>query len=273
MSRTILIDADILAYQIASSQEQVFEFEGEHVLHADLNKGKAEVDNALGYILEKTDGDDAEFFLSDDDANFRKEVLPSYKESRGSIRKPMILKGLKKYMIDECNGRVEPRLEADDLIGISATEPHKGERVIFSADKDLKTVPGLHWSPDDGQVIEIGPEEAHKAFLRQVLTGDTVDNFDGCPGVGLVTANQFLDQPYKWVPQERELKSGPRKGQTEVRWVKEPTDEIWEGVVSHYRKAWVAKPKKAAITQARCAFILRHGYFNFATKEVTLWKP
>lgn len=247
MSRTVLIDADILAFQIASSLEQVFEFNGEHVLHADLNAGKREVDNAVEYIIEKIDADRAALFLTGSN-NFRKEVLPSYKGNRVGVRKPMILSGLRKYM-QEVYGDLcflEDTLEGDDLIGIHATMPHSGERVIYSADKDLKTVPGLHWCPEDGEIIEIAESNADRMFFSQVLTGDPTDNYKGCPGVGPVKAEKLLEG-------------------------KVDNKERWETVVNAYQKAKLTE--KDALQQARCARILRHGEYNFETKKVSLWTP
>ncbi len=271
MGRTILIDADILVYQIASSQEAVFDFDGNHVLHADLNAGIREVKNSLEYILDHTDSDQASLFLTGTN-NFRKTVLHTYKANRAGTRRPMILGGLREFMIDtykQCF--LEDTLEGDDLIGIHATMPHKGERVVYSADKDLRTVPGLHWDQEDGEIIEVSNHDADTFFFEQILTGDPTDNYAGCPGVGKVNAKAFLEEPFKFVPQTRELKSGPNKGQERTTWLKEPTDDIWEGIVSHYVKAGLTE--KGALTQARCARILRHGEFNFDTQEVSLWNP
>lgn len=245
MGRTVLIDADILAYQVASSQEQVFEFNGEYVLHADLKAGIREVDNAIEWIIDQVDADDAYLFLTGTD-NYRKGVLPTYKAQRASVRKPMILSGLRKYMQGIPGCYLETTLEGDDLIGIFATMPHEGERVVYSADKDLKTIPGLHWCPEDGQVIEIIESDADRMFFWQTLTGDTVDNYKGCPGVGPVKADRILEG---------------RVG----------NQERWEAVVSAYEKAGLTESD--ALIQARCARILRHGEYDFDNEEVHLWTP
>lgn len=275
MARTILIDADILAFQVASSQEQVFEFNGDHVLHADLKKGIVEVENALGWILEHTDSDSASLFLTGT-SNFRKGVLPTYKGNRTNVRKPMILNGLRKWMLENTRCFLEDTLEGDDLIGIHATMPHKGERVVYSADKDLKTVPGLHWCPDDGEVIEVSTQDADLFFHEQILTGDPTDNYAGCPGVGKVAAREMLKDPFKWVKETRVLKSGPNKGQEKTTWKKEPVEvnrysDLWPCIVSAYDKAGLRE--KDALQQARCARILRHGEYDFKAKKVIPWTP
>lgn len=274
MGRTVLIDADILAYQIAVGQEDVFEFNGQYTISADLNKGIVEVENAIAYIIDHVDADGAALFVTPDGGpNFRKDILATYKGNR-SGRKPMLVEPLKAWMRENTRCFMEDVLEADDLIGIHATMPHKGERVIYSADKDLKTIPGLHWDADDGEVVEVTKWQADRKFYEQVLTGDAVDNYKGCPGVGLVAATAFLDAPFEWVKQTKVLKSGPNKGEERTTWVKSEMngyENIWTGIVSHYRKAGLTKQE--ALIQARCARILRHGEFDFKNKKVKLWTP
>lgn len=270
MARTLLIDADIMAFQIASSQEQVFDFNGEHVLHADLNKGIAEVKNAIEYTLEHTDSDDFSMFLTGTE-NFRKDVLPTYKGNRKAARKPMILNGLREWMLENTRCFLEDNLEGDDLIGIHATMPHKGERVVYSADKDLLTIPGLHWNNDDGEVIEQPVEAADRFFHEQILTGDPTDNYAGCPGVGKVAAGELLDKNLMWEREVGEYKSGPRKGQEKISWKKVESPSAWMSIVSAYHKAGLRE--KDALVQARCARILRHGEYNFKQKKVNLWTP
>ena len=248
MGRTVLIDADILAYQIAVGEEGVYEFNGQHVLHADLEKGCSEVENAVAWIIDHVDADQAALFVTGDTVdNFRVKVLPSYKGNRKDVRRPMILQGLKDYMKDNFRCFHEKILEADDLIGIHATMPHKGERVIYSADKDLKTVPGLHWDPEDGEVVEINHYDANAFFYEQILTGDAVDNYKGCPGIGPVKAKRILAA------------------------AAEGDGDPWPAIVDTYEAKGLTE--KDALVQARCARILRHGEYNFDTQEVNLWTP
>lgn len=243
--RNLLIDADILAFQIASSMEEVCEFNGVHVLWADANKGKAEVDNAIDYILETTDGDSYSLCLTHP-YNFRKDVLETYKANRQDKRKPMILGALRKYMLERHGALMWHGLEGDDIIGIMATDPeHKDngdDMVVFSIDKDMRTVPGLHWDPLDGQIIEVTQAEADYNFLYQTLVGDATDNFKGCPNVGPVKANKILSE--------------------------NPT---WEAVVNTYLKAGLTEAD--ALQQARCARILRHGDYDLEQQKVKLWTP
>jgi DNA polymerase-1 len=275
MNRTLLIDADITAFALASAAEEKFNFGGEEVITADLEKTCRDLERTIKRVLKATSSHKAVLFLTEGN-NYRKAVLPSYKGNRVDVRKPVILYELRDYMKDNFTCIIEPGIEADDLLGIHATMPHKGERVIYSADKDLKTVPGLHWCPEDGEAITVTPQEADLFFHEQILTGDPTDNYKGCPGVGKMSAKAMLDEPFKWVKNVRVLKSGKNKGQERVEWLKEPVEvhnfiDLWPCIVSAYEK--VGLTKADALIQARCARILRHGEYNFETKEVKLWTP
>ncbi len=275
MNRTILLDADITAYQIASALEETFEFNGETVHTADLEKGCKQVDRTLRQIQKLSFASKIVLFLTEGD-NFRKSILPTYKGNRLDVRKPTILMELRDYMKSTYTVITEPGLEADDLLGIHATMPHKGQRVIWSADKDLKTVPAWHWCPEDGEPIEVTQREADRFFYEQILTGDPTDNYKGCPKVGPVLASQLLDGDLKFRNVPRVLKSGPRKGQSVDEWRQVKLDRHsgenwWTSVVSAYEKAGLTGAD--ALIQARCARILRHGEYNFKTQKVNLWTP
>lgn len=86
MGRTVLIDADILAFQIASSQEEVYQFGDQMTYHADLDQGIREVDNALSWILDHTDSDQAALFLTGT-KNFR-EGRPSHLQGQPKRQPP-----------------------------------------------------------------------------------------------------------------------------------------------------------------------------------------
>jgi DNA polymerase-1 len=134
---------------------------------------------------------------------------------------------------------VKPTLEADDVIGILATK-YPDEYAIWSADKDLKQIPAKHLT-DDG-FIDISAEAADLFFYTQVLTGDTADNYKGCPGIGAVKAEALLS-----------------KG------------EHWQTVVAAYEKAGLSE--EDALIQARVARILRTTDWNEEKQEVNLWLP
>jgi len=152
--------------------------------------------------------------------------------------------------------------------------PHTGERVIYSADKDLKTVPALHWCPEDGEPVRVSQVEADRFFYEQILTGDPTDNYKGCPGVGPKAASLLFDGWLKWTSHEHKFRRGPRQGLKETRWSTTPLtkgENFWTSVVSAYEK--VGLTEADALIQARCARILRHGEYDFKKQKVKLWEP
>ena len=244
--KVILIDGDILLYQIAVNNEVDTHWgDGLWTLHCDENKCKADVDAVIDDLGSTFSADDYVVALTDKN-NFRKNVLPSYKDNRRQKRKPMTLKALREYVMKKHNGVMWANLEADDVLGIMATEPTNEERIVVSIDKDLRTVP-CNLSADGLNVEQIPPRMADYNFMIQTLTGDKVDGYDGIEGVGVVTANKLI-QKYTNVP----LK------------------DLWKIVKGIYKdKGYTAKE---ALAQARVARILRHGDYNKKTGKVKLWQ-
>ena len=189
--------------------------------------------------------------LSDMKNNFRKVVNPNYKGNRKTI-KPILYEFLRKYM-NETGYKIyeRPNLEADDVIGILATSEKiiKGDKVIWSLDKDFKTIPcKFHRSKigSKDESIIISKEEADWWFMYQTLIGDKVDGYEGCKGVGDKTARKILGDIG-----EKSL------------------EEMWNLVVSAYEKHGFTK--EDALLNARMARILRVEDYDFKKKEVKLW--
>ena len=187
LKRVLLIDGDILLYKIALNNEVETDCgDGLWTLHCDETLCKADVDAVVDDLGASLQADDYVIALTDS-SNFRKDVLPSYKSNRKDKRKPITLKALRKYVLEKHNGVVWKNLEADDVMGIMATEPTDEERIVVSIDKDLRTVP-CKLSQDAMTVEQIPQRMADYWFMIQTLTGDKVDGYDGIEGVGIKTA-------------------------------------------------------------------------------------
>ena len=244
--RVAVIDADILLYKACRvAEEEVNWGDDQWVLWSDLNKVKTIIDDQVSLIVEEMEADRSILCFSDK-KNYRKEINPEYKANRRGGRKPLCFQGALQYCKDTYPFRQFTSLEADDVIGIIATtESDKNEYVIVSEDKDLLTVPGLHWNLKTKELFSLSEKEADFNFFAQTLTGDTVDNYKGCPSVGKVTAEKLLKSV-------------------------EPKD-LWETVVTRYEKAGLKE--QDAILNARMARILRKCEYNRQTEEVKLWSP
>lgn len=235
--RTLLIDGDILIYQIAAVSEQECEWDdGVSTIHSDLDVARQELHLQLKALVSRLDADDYVICLSDPKRNFRKELYPDYKANRASKRKPLGLATLRDYCIAKFQTKLKPGLEADDVMGILATMPNSGDTVIVSIDKDLRQIPGLLW--DGEHMHSTTKEEGDLLHLLQTLTGDQVDNYPGCPGLGAKRAPEIAEQG-------------------------------WDAVVEAFIKA--KKTEEDALVQARLAKILQHENFNYKTGEPILW--
>ncbi|MBZ5882555.1 hypothetical protein, partial [Escherichia coli] len=99
--RTLLIDADVVAYEAASSCEVATHWgDGYWTWHVDENDVKTKVKDMIDSIMDNLNGDDCKLCLTDSEGNFRKSVLSTYKGNRASVKKPLVLKQVKQWMID-----------------------------------------------------------------------------------------------------------------------------------------------------------------------------
>ena len=215
--------------------------------------------------------------LTDQEANWRLDIWPTYKAHRKNVRKPICLRSMRDHLMEAYECFLRPRLEGDDVLGILATHPTlvPGRKIIISADKDFFTVPGefLRTTKDNEglEIVTVTPEEAARFHMLQTIAGDTTDGYPGVPGWGMERAKAVLDEGLVLVPREHVISRGPRKGQSEMRWEPGPTGTPWEIVVSVYESAGLTEDD--ALVQARVARILHHQDYDFNKKRTIPWVP
>tara|TARA_R110002096_G_scaffold393149_1_gene588174 strand:+ start:375 stop:1193 length:819 start_codon:yes stop_codon:yes gene_type:complete len=262
---TLLIDADILIFQVAAKVQTSIEWEeGEWTTHASMPEAIALFDQRIEEMVQRFNATDVKLALTDSQGNFRKKVLPTYKANRSGAPKPMLLVPMINHVRNNRDGVWVAGLEGDDVMGILATSPKTGPNIIVSIDKDMGTIPCQLFAhgKNDGNVIEVTEEAADRMHMIQTLAGDSTDGYAGCPGVGIITATRIVDDPVEMIPHET------TKGEV---WKKGDPCDVWTAVVSQYHKAGLTEEK--AIQQARVARICRYSDFNTKTKEVILWSP
>jgi DNA polymerase-1 len=285
-NRTLaLIDGDILVYRASLKAQEVVSFDdGCYITQADINVAYHSFTAQLEDILEEVEATlgataplDFRIALSSP-TYFRKAIYPEYKGHRAGSEGPIVRKDLHQWVKDTYPQAIEyDDLEGDDVLGIMLTKKHKihYEKIIcVSIDKDLLTVPGLHYNPDKPEqgILEQGLEVANEFHLFQTLTGDSTDGYPGCPGVGPAGALKVLEDPCKSVRVVNEFKRGARKGETEFRWTKSSVPcSQWEAIVYEYLKKGLTE--EDALVQARLARILRAEDFDFNTGKPILWTP
>jgi DNA polymerase-1 len=252
--RTLLLDADIIAYQFAVKAQKTTDW-GDGDVMTQVEEGAAvtpALDDKLLELQAQLEADAFVICLScPTDEGWRRKILPSYKSNRGP--KPALLGPLKDYLSKTHRTYLRPTLEADDVMGILSTHPTliPGEKVIVSIDKDMKTIPGWLFNPDKDKFPRlIEQQEADYWHLYQTLVGDTTDFYKGCPGVG------------------------PKKAEAILFGVSPPwgnPEEMWPAVLAAFKAKGLTE--EDALVQARVARICRHTDYDFKRKEVILWKP
>jgi hypothetical protein len=265
-SPILLLDADIIAFQLAATSQRAYRFPGlasAALAVDDWELQPERIDAAVTKLCEKMKTSRVIVCLScPTEENWRLNVLPSYKGNRDYSQRPAHLGPVKDYLAEHYPSYRRPTLEADDIMGILSTmkglppslvkehpqfaEP--GKKVIVSEDKDMKTIPGWLWNPaKDPKPRLISEAEADRWHLYQTLVGDTVDGYTGCPGIGPKKADGWLYHSDEYaVP-------------------------LWARVKAAYVSRGLTEGD--ALIQARVARICRAEDFDFETKTVRLWQP
>ena len=257
MKTTIIVDADTIAVQIGAAVQVPIKWSDEvYSMFADGKEAWTQVEEYITELQLKVASllgdpvDECPIVLAFSDPTrkyFRHDLLPTYKSNRQKRQGPMLVGFLKKKMAEKYTTYCVKNLEADDILGILATDEFliPEDCVMVSVDKDLQTIPGKHYNPnkpDDG-IQWISEDLSSVNHLRQTLIGDTSDGYSGCPGIGPVSAGK----------------------------IKLHGEVAWCNVVAAYLKA--GKTEEDAMIQARVARILRAENYSFQTKEITLWTP
>lgn len=273
--RTALMDGDVFAFEAACGVEEPVHWgDGLWTLHAWEQEATARLRQRMARLQEIVGADQMKVCLSDS-VNWRMEVLPTYKEQRKFVRKPMLLRLMRQVLVDEFGAVSFPELEGDDVLGIWATRPPKawGETVIVTSDKDMKTIPGLFYriTDDRPEVVEYSEADADRFHLMQALAGDPTDGYFGCPGIGMTVAERIVDGCEGVEEYDHTFVSGARAGETVKRKRKVEMETPWEAIVSHYALAGFGE--EYAIKQAQVARICRADNWDFRSKKVIPWQP
>lgn len=250
-----LIDGDILPWEIGCAVEY-----GEREI-PDFSFVKDCIDGRIDGICRSVGATAPPvIFLSGPD-NFRNEIAKrkGYKENRKGKEKPFHFYNIRAYLIHSYGAIVSDGVEADDLMATAQTD----STIICSRDKDLRQVPGYHFSWECGMQGEIGPflvdelgefwtkklpkelkGTGLRFFFAQCLMGDTVDNIPGLPKCGPVKTYKTLD-PCK----------------TE--------EELEKAVFSLYEEVYGENAKKELTEQAQLVWMVR----EMKDGKPVMWEP
>jgi DNA polymerase-1 len=259
MTRTLLVDADLLSYRSSAATQKAYKWDGVTAsVAADFEAAKRYAEDELSRLIDRLQPDDLIVCLSDDITSFRKERIDrTYKSARNAVERPVYLYDLKDWLRSEYIVEERPTLEADDVMGILATDPSRtDERIIVSSDKDMMTIPGALYRPHlqvDAQgrflkqprVLDISELEAIRFHFWQTIVGDTTDGYPGAPRVGKLSpfAQDVLEA--------------------------ETEEDAWEEVLMAF--ASVGLDEDAAVRQARLARILH--FQDYDGQHPIMWLP
>ena len=192
----LLIDADYIVYKSCAGAETEIDW-GDDVIMvvSKFSEAMANVQRELVKIKSHFMWDVPEILLFfSDSVNFRKKIYPSYKGHRNR-KKPCGYRRVISELAEQYGVIRMPTLEADDAMGIYATE--NPGNIIVSPDKDMRQIPGKLFNMDE--LVEITEEEGRQWHLIQTLAGDQTDGYSGVPGIGIKRAvTLFGECGYSW---------------------------------------------------------------------------
>ena len=209
MHKLILIDGDILVYNIAFSVEIPIYVVGSRSY---VTRGKADAhgkligqevrkrlnvgsfDLAKDKLIQKMEKIFSDLgtrkykmFITHSKVkqNFRNEIatLMKYKGNRTQER-PFWYGKMRTHLVEDWGAILVDGQEADDAIGIeqykiAAEKGNFDQTYIASIDKDLMILEGEHYHLDKHIITYISHEDGLKRFYGQLLTGDATDNIPG----------------------------------------------------------------------------------------------
>lgn len=193
----LIVDGDILNFTIGRATEDYSDFEDqvcssfskEDAIRL-LDEGIESIAKKCGYIKENI------IYAISDDKNYRKRFFPTYKSNRKDVVKPLGLEAIREHLKSNAkkyNLLMIEELEADDCMGIFGTSGDTGIS-IYSQDKDLRTIPVRQYDFKKEKFWTPTYEQSMRWLYTQVLTGDTVDGYKGCPKIGKVKAKTALSE-------------------------------------------------------------------------------
>lgn len=251
---TLLIDGDQYLYKACAANEtEVHWGDDLWTLHSEVGEAKVMFNDAMHHLKAELQSPHILLCLSDDQ-NFRKDIYPEYKSKRKTTRKPLAYHALKHWAMENFPYLMYPKCEADDVMGIVATKP-KANCIIVSEDKDMQTIPSKLYRK--GEMVTVSEHEADLYFFQQTLSGDATDGYPGCPSYGEKTALKLLDKAV--------AEGTPWADQKQLSAI------IWKHVKEAFAKQELTEDY--ALTQARCARILRSSDWDEDKKLVKLWSP
>ena len=142
---TILLDADFILYKAAAGCETEVDFGDDIIV---VSSRFSDLQRTLEWEFTKIEnflGEQEIVLFFSDSKNFRKDIFPDYKGHR-TRKKPCGYRRAIDWLTEDFRVIRLPTLEADDALGIYATNPDAADAgfpdpIIVSPDKDMRQIP------------------------------------------------------------------------------------------------------------------------------------
>lgn len=248
-SPLLLIDGDIYAYRATAACQEVYHWGDDLVSNVVSLSDATRLAQSLCFdAVEPIDSSGQTWCFSCASADgWRRRMYSPYKAKRREAPPIVGLQEVKRELTKLLPSMVSVGLEADDILGIGiTTDP---ESVAVTIDKDLATVPGLHFNPHrDSAVRRVTLAEANRNLAIQALSGDSTDGYPGIPNVGPKRAAGLLQGVQDW----------------------EDEAEVCGAILAAYEAKGLSREEGAI--QAQMARICRAGDWDYEKKEM-VWNP
>lgn len=256
MSKTALIDGDLLFYAVAAAAEygkDPDEVNIEEVYHS-MEVRAANVMIAAGC-------DKRRIFLTG--KNFRYWIAADYKGNRKDTWRPSILPQVRAYAELFMGAEIVEGLEADDMLAVLQTE----DTVICSIDKDLQQIDGAHYRWDyngkEGEMLYI--TEGWRKFYTQLLTGDATDGIIGC---GKRTTQVYKTGAKAGQEYIKRVGVGPKQAEQVIAACNTEA-EAEEACYVQYKGIFGSKALDKMVQQGRLLYMVR----ELQGRKAKMWTP
>jgi hypothetical protein len=221
---TLLIDGDILVYKIAHSVETPIYVVKNGIyatkstaekaskrtgfpINKRINIGtekelRSKLNLCLKQIFDDMNCHNSKLFITTNAQipNFRTKLatIQPYKLNRLKKAKPIHYKRIREILVTDYKAIQVEGMETDDQLAIEQTASfhlNHGDYshcTIVSIDKDLRTVPGMHYNINSRVLDFVSKDQALANFMKQLLTGDTTDDIPGL--FQLLKLNNRMDE-------------------------------------------------------------------------------
>lgn len=192
----IILDVETYLYKACTACKVLKQCETDPMIwgeYYDLRHGIKFIDDTVNRLCETLLTNEIILVIGDKE-NFRKKINPQYKAQR-SPKPPMY-----EQLLDLIHKKYEvvslPNLEADDTCRImyEDNQNYPCRKVIVSVDKDFYSVPCEFLRDLNGnqQVEVISEKDAEKHLMKQIIMGDSADNYKGIKGCGEKFCEEFI---------------------------------------------------------------------------------